>query len=164
MKVLKHGFLISFLLLVHNGLAQKKRFTIHFTYFQSYCEGARPTPEMEAETKKAKAYANKTVVWVSAKGKIDSAKTNAEGILILKLKKGIYSFYEDWRYYLDTPGDLDISNFDKTCLIEEWQKVTTLVTVTRKEVQIVPKNEIRSFCSFSLPCLLQNNVAPSRPN
>lgn len=163
MKFMKQSFLICFFLIVQAGLAQKKRLSIAYTYFQSYCEGAKPTPEMEAETKKAKPYANKIIVWVSAKGKIDSAKTNAEGLLQVKLKKGTYSFYESWRYYLSTPGDLDISNFDKTCMLEEWQKVTTLVSVTRKEIKIVPKNEIRSYCSFSFPCLLQNNVAPSRP-
>src|SRR5690606_25335664 len=101
-------------------LAQKKKVEILFTYTEPYCGGARPSEEMEQAAAAKQPYANKTIIYRSERGKVDSAQTNELGVLRIRIKKGTYYFYEQWRYNLYTPSDLPIERFDKTCLRAEW--------------------------------------------
>src|SRR4051812_22262680 len=96
--------LIIFLFSSFACFSQKKSITAKITYTEPYCGGARPTKEIEAEAKKEKPYAKKTIILVSSEGKIDSIKTNSSGIIKYKLKPGNYKLFESWRYYKTSPN------------------------------------------------------------
>jgi hypothetical protein len=135
-------------------LSQKKKVQICFTYIEPYCGGARPTEEMEQDAQKRKVYANKTIVYISSRGKLDSATTNSEGKLQLKLRKGTYSLYEQWRYNMDTPNNYPIESFDRECLKIEWEKMVYKLEVGRRNVSLKEINTILIPCSWQTPCLI----------
>src|SRR5581483_9411013 len=90
--------------------AQKKTISSKITCIQPYCGGARPTPQMEADAQKPKPYTSKMIIIVSDKGKVDSAKTDASGLLKKKLDQGNYKLYESWRHYKSTPNGESVSH------------------------------------------------------
>ena len=157
---MKHVLLAFFLLSVFASKSQKKTVYVSIQYLQPYCGGARPSDEMINEAERPRPYANMTVMWVSANGRIDSAKTNEQGQLKLKLKKGTYFLYESWRYYLNTPNDLPIESFDKECLKTEWQKAICKIKVQKKSADISGLGPLVKPCSWALPCL---NTQPQIP-
>jgi hypothetical protein len=140
--------------------SQKKTINVTFTYIQPYCGGARPSEEMLREAEKPKPYSNKTVMCVSTKGRIDSAKTDENGKARFKLKKGSYLVYESWRYYLYTPFNIPIESFDRECLKSEWQKATCKIVVDRKAANVVGLHPIVVPCSWNAPCLLEQGPVP----
>jgi hypothetical protein len=115
---------------------------------------------MENEASGPKPYSNRTVVFVSDKGQIDSLKTNNEGVLKKKLRKGDYKLYEPWRYYLYTPENLPIESFDRECLKEEWQKQMYLVKVSKEEIKTIKVTPVIFNCPWAAPCLLQQGPPP----
>jgi hypothetical protein len=133
--------------------AQKVRVEIPVSYTRPYCGGARPTEEMEKEAATPKPLIGATFIWLSEDGRSDSVRTDSEGKLHLKLKKGSYKIYEAWRYRLDTPNNLPIENFDKLCLRAEWEQSTFQVTVTKKKYDYRILQPIVKVCDWSLPCL-----------
>ncbi len=146
------------LVLMHISIqAQKKLITIPFTYIQPYCGGARPSPEMVAEALVPKLYSNYSIIIVSSKGKIDSSKTNEKGVLIKKLKPGAYKLIEAWRYYKKAPQNLPLSYFDINCLKTEWTKEIKEVTITKKEIKVISKNDIYFDCEWKLSCMLEEH-------
>jgi len=140
--------------------AQKKKVTLTITYYKPYCGGARPTPEMEKDAQTPKAYSKNTVIFVSQNGKVDSAKTSAEGSISLKLKPGTYKFYEAWRFYKKTPDLTDTIRFESPCLKEEWAKEFQILTLTKKTSKIEHKNDIVEFCDYQIPCFIHNFKPP----
>jgi hypothetical protein len=137
---------------VFAGFSQKKNITINLTYYQPYCGGARPTKEIEAEAAKSKPYANKMVMVVSNVGKVDSIKSNADGVIKLRLKRGTYKIYEAWRYYKTSQDGL-IAKYDAECLKAEWQKEYYTITVSKNEFVITEVNQIINNCSWNRFCL-----------
>ena len=81
------------------SFGQKKTVLVSLSYYQPYCGGARPSRDMQEEATKPKPYANKMVIVISAAGKVDSVKSNTNGVIKLRLKRGTYKIYETWRYY-----------------------------------------------------------------
>lgn len=156
---LKTG-LIIFLLSGFACFSQKKNVTLKITYTEPYCGGARPTKEIEAESKKPKPYAKKTIVILSNAGKADSVKTNSSGTLKLKLKPGTYKLFEAWRYYKASPNGMPLADFDAECLKTEWQKEIILITVAAKTSSCTPKNDIVTFCPWAIPCMLESSRPP----
>lgn len=150
-------FLISFL-----TFSQKKAVVINMTYREPYCGGARPTAEMEEEAQKARPYARKKIIVVAANGKVSSFKTDAKGILKLKLHAGTYRVYESWRYAKKAPKALPLNNFDTECLKLEWQKEAFLIKVG-DNISIELKNEIILSCPWAIPCIL-DSFRPELPN
>lgn len=148
-------FLSSFL-----AFAQKKGCVITMTYREPYCGGARPSPEMEEEAQKARPYARKKIILVSANGKVSSFKTDAKGTLKLKLQPGTYRVYESWRYTQKTPKGLPLKNFVAECLKTEWQKETLVITVSSEKTSSEVKTEIVTFCPWNLPCLSESYQPP----
>lgn len=128
---------------------------------QPYCGGARPTPEILKDAETPKPYANKTIVIISTKGKVDSVKTNATGLLSVKLKEGEYKLFEAWRYYKKADGGMMVSDFEAECLKAEWQKEIKMIEVTKTEVKISEKNEIIQVCPWNLPCILDSRKPPA---
>lgn len=126
------------------------------TYREPYCGGARPSPEMEEEAQKARPYARKKIILVSANGKVNSFKTDAKGALNLKLQPGTYRVYESWRYTHKTPKGLPLTNFDAECLKTEWQKETLVITANAETVTTELKNEIITPCPWNLPCITES--------
>jgi hypothetical protein len=142
--------------------APKKELSLKLTYTSNYCGGARPTEEMENGASKPRAYADRSVIIISEKGKIDSVRTNSEGVLKKKLRAGSYKLFEPWRYNLFTPENLPIDAFDRECLKNEWQKQMFQVTISKEEVKTISVTPIIFFCPWAAPCLLQQEVPPGR--
>ncbi len=140
--------------------SQKKLVSTTISFTQQYCGGARPSAEILAEAEKPKAYANKTIVILSSKGKTDSVKTNADGLLKTNLKPGNYKLMEAWRYYKKANGGIPLSDFDKDCLKEEWKKEIKEIVITKKDVKIFEKNVIIEICPWNLPCILESKRPP----
>lgn len=157
--MLKLSTLLFFFLPV-SLLAQKVRVEISVTCTRPYCGGARPTEEMEKDAATPKPYGGAAFIWRSESGKVDSARTDADGKLHLKLKKGKYKIYEAWRYRLHTPNNLPFESFDKDCLKQEWEKMAFVVTVTKKTYTCVPQQAIVIPCDWSLPCLTEEVPIP----
>ncbi len=160
MKAFFNTLTILFTLVLFTACAQKNLVTQKITYIQPYCGGARPTPEMEAETQKPKPYSEKTIIIISEKGKVDSIKTDKDGNFKKTLKYGNYTFFEAWKYYKKTPDGTEISLYDKNCLATEWKKEFKSVSVTKGKVTEEEKYQINLKCPWSMPCLLEQNVQP----
>lgn len=142
--------------------AQKTRVQIEVSHLHPYCGGARPTEEIEKEASTPKPFAGKTFIILSEKKKIDSVRTDDKGLLTIKLKKGSYRIYEAWRYNLETPGHADIMQFDRTCLLAEWEKVYATLIVEKKKFRHQVLNPIVDFCEGQYPCLNSVEVPPGR--
>lgn len=153
---------ISFIFLSTITIAQKKKITCTINYYKPYCGGARPTPEMEKDGQTPKPYSKTTVIFVSQNGHVDSAKTDANGGITLKLKAGTYKFYEAWRFYKKTPDSTDTIRFESPCLKEEWAKEFQVLTLTKKSSNIEQKNTIIEFCDYQIPCFIHNFKPPKR--
>lgn len=141
-------------------LSQKRSICLAITYIEPYCGGARPTKEMEEEAKKAKPYIKKSIIVVSESGKIDSAKTDALGLLNLRLRPGKYKLFEAWRYYRQPPSGFSMKDLDKDCLTLEWQKEVFSLSFGRKNMGSHPKNQIVIYCPWATPCLLESARPP----
>ncbi len=140
----------------------KKTIRLKVEYLQPYCGGARPTPEMEKDAQTPKNYANRTIIFVSSNGKIDSTKTNASGDLKIKLPIGNYKMYEAWRFYKASPDGSSKDKYDKECLSQEWTKDFGKVTVTKKTIAQSDKEYIVNYCDHMFPCLLETHKPPMR--
>ncbi|HWY12597.1 MAG TPA: hypothetical protein VN026_14790 [Bacteroidia bacterium] len=145
---------LNFIILLLMPLAQfsQSGVFLELTQEQKYCGGAKPSPEILKQYEKPLIYANKKLIIVSAKGKIDSVKTDSKGVLKLKLKPGLYKLYEPWRYHKATPDGTDIKNFDKECLQKVWAKVDILID-TQKKKQHIEVNIDPLFCMHEIPCV-----------
>lgn len=154
---MKTIILIITFLITLSGCAQKK-VKLNFTYTKPYCGGARPTPEMEAESQIAHPYAHKTIIYKNDKGKTDSVKTDANGNVVLKLKNGNYKFYESWKYYKKTPNGQAQNLFDLNCLNAEWKIEMVNVTVSRKVTKINLVYDLIEKCPWQNECLLEKHM------
>lgn len=143
------------------GCAQKK-VMLEVKYFQPYCGGARPTPEIEKDAQTPKAYASQMIYFVSQKGTVDSVKTNEVGIFYKQFKPGVYKCYESWRFKKQTPDLSSADRFDKDCLKTEWNKEFMIITVTKVKVTSEYKNQIINHCDYNLPCLKESAKPPMR--
>lgn len=162
MKKLFHLTLMT-LLFVGSASCQKKTYAFKITYIQPYCGGAKPTPEMEEESRKLKPYSGKTVFFVSESGKTDSARTNEKGQLKIKLPLGNYKVFEDWRFHKKTANNEDPGNFDASCLQQEWNKHFMTVSIEKKKITKITENPIVQYCSWNAPCQNETHLPPTRP-
>ena len=156
-------YILTFCLSLTLGLlsySQKVVVSFNVTFTQPYCGGARPSPEMEAEFAKPKAFALKNIVLVSENGKKFSAKTNAQGVVKISLKPGNYKLYEVWRIRQKTYDGSDLKKFDKDCLLQEWKKEFAILKVDVKGGNYSETNGIQVPCYYAIPCLLDTY----RPN
>lgn len=132
-----------------SSFSQKRKIDIKIYYSQKNCQGLENISEDSIPTP----YSNKSIIFVSEKGKVDSAKTNTGGQLQLRLKKGRYTLFEPWRYNLYTPQNLPIGSFDRGCLIKEWEKVLFTIVITKETVKVVQNNPLVHLCPENIPCL-----------
>jgi hypothetical protein len=156
------SILILSTLFATSCMAQTKRVSISLEYLQPYCGGARPTPEMEAESHTPKPLPNATVILIDSKNKAKKVKSNSKGIINLKLKPGIYNIKEVWRHKKATPNGAEISQFDPNCLNEEWKVELIKITVTKTDVKTEAFYNITKYCEHSIPCLKEVFLPPMR--
>lgn len=154
---------VLFLILATNASCQKKMHKIKISYIQPYCGGARPSPEMVADGEKLRPYTGKTIIIVSEKGKVDSAKTDNEGYLNKKLAPGKYKLFEPWRFHKKTQTGEPQKDFDKDCLKAEWSKHFMEVVVTKTALTQKSDNPIIQNCSWDAPCLNETLKMQRRP-
>lgn len=162
MKVSKKILLVFIITSTLISFSQKKAISGQINFRQPYCGGARPSAEMLAEAEKSKPYADRTIIIVSHKGKVDSTKTDATGTFKIDLKVGKYKVFESWRYYKKAAGGMLVSDFDAECLKKEWKKEIKEIIVTKQETKISDKNEIVDICPRDLPCILESHKPPHR--
>lgn len=155
---------LSFLFFISSltSCAQKKLVSKKIEYTEPYCGGARPTPEMEEEAEKPKPYAAKTIIFINESGKIDSAKTDANGVFKKKLSYGKYNVFESWKYYKKTLNGTPIGSFDKNCIESEWKKQFMTINCSKKSVNIESKEPIILYCDYNTPCILEKHMPPKR--
>lgn len=140
----------------------QKKVMLEVKYFQPYCGGARPTPEMEKDAQTAKPYASKYIYLISQKGKVDSVKTNEVGVFYTLLKPGVYKCFVDWRYKKQSPDLSSPDRFDKECLKTEWDKEFMIITVTKLKITSQYTSQIINYCDYNLPCLKESAKPPMR--
>lgn len=160
MKVSKKILLILISASAFISYSQKMAVTGQINFKQSYCGGARPSAEILAQATKSKPYADKMVMIVSQKGKVDSVKTDANGTFKTTLKAGTYRVFEAWRYYKKATGGMLVGDFDAECLKKEWKKEIKEIIVTKKETKVLDKNEIVEVCPWDLPCIIDSHKPP----
>lgn len=154
---MKNIIFFAFIFLSYLGFTQKKT-KLNFFYTIPYCGGARPTPEMEAQTQIQHAYIKKTIIYVSDKGKVDSVKTDNKGNICLKLKDGTYKFYESWKFYKKTPNGQPNNLFDDACLKLEWEKEIYKVILSKKRSEITKQYDLLQKCPYQMECILEKNM------
>lgn len=140
--------------------AQQKSVSTQINFKQPYCGGARPSAEMLADAEKSIPYSNKTIIIISNKGRVDSVKTNSNGLFSANLAFGTYKVYEAWRYYKKSAGGMAVSDFNPKCLKKEWKKEILQIIVTEKDTKIIEKNNIVVVCPWNLPCILETKKTP----
>ena len=154
---MKKIILILAILSFTTGFSQTKKIKLKMVQFMPYCGGMRPTPEMEAKLKIATPYANKTLIYISDKNKIDSIVTDSKGVLKLKLPYGVYNFFEPWKYYKQIPFGEKEKNIKMECLVLEWAKSDMKITVGKTVVY----NEYKllyPICAYRFPCLINKHL------
>jgi hypothetical protein len=159
---MKHFVNLILLFLTVAAFSQRKKVPLEIFITSEYCGGARPDEKMKAEIEKPVPYTG-TIIYISEKGKVDSAKTNEAGKVTLKLRKGKYLVQEPWRYYLYTPHDLPIESFDRDCIKKEWEKLLMTIRVEKKGVIIHPEFPLHRSCPWNAPCILQSEPPPVAP-
>jgi hypothetical protein len=139
-----------------NCLAQtKKPLKFKLTQVQAYCGGVHPSPEMEAELKKPMPYANKTLIRVSDKNKVDTITTDANGYIIAPTKIGKYNYFEPWKYFKQIPNNEPESNIKMDCIKSQWACPDLVLTVAKKTTLV--NNIEYQKCPHSFPCLIKRN-------
>lgn len=159
--------ILLLLLLPSFFLAQKVKIKIDVAYLQPYCGGARPDESIVQEMEKPKALRNAYFVILHENGRADSVKTDQNGVLSFRLRKGEYKIYEAWRYKMYTPHNMPITSFDKDCLRSEWEKFAFVVKVKNHKYSVTAVNQIVEYCDWTLPCwtaeiLVPPGAAPGR--
>lgn len=153
--------LFFFLMSISFVNAQKEKIVLTISCRGEYCGGARPSQEMIEAAQRSKPYANKVIVIISDKYKVDSVKTNDKGELIFKIKPGKYKLYEAWKYYKTGSQGMDVSKFDRECLKMEWnQEIYRIIKEKKKKTRIEVGLEIMNRCEFGMPCLRPENMHP----
>ena len=111
---------------------------------------------MEAQQSLAVPYANKKLIYVSDKNKIDTITTDANGYLKIKLKVGTYRFFEPWKYYKKIPHGENESNIKMDCIALEWAKADLQIAVSKTTV--ITNNLIYPVCPYRFPCLIKKHL------
>jgi hypothetical protein len=142
--------------------SQKQVVILQITCIQPYCGGAQPTEAIELESRKPKPFSNQLIILVSGSGKVQCAKTDSAGYLKLRLKKGNYTLFEEWRYYKQFPAPYAAEAFDKTCLAVEWKKELLTLKVTGDNVEVSAQRELILYCSYAMPCVLETHLPPAQ--
>lgn len=154
---MKKIFFFIFILSSVFSFGQKILVKYEMMQIRPYCGGARPPKDMEEKARIPQPYANLTLIYKSSKGKIDSVKTDDNGILLLHLKPGTYHFFEPWKYHKKTPEGSPMTAYNKTCLEAEWKKEDLKITVAAKGNPIITNNITTAKCAWNQDCLLQKH-------
>ncbi|MES2761110.1 MAG: hypothetical protein V4677_02845 [Bacteroidota bacterium] len=154
MKLLYILFIIIFW---GSAFSQTKKVKIKLVQYLPYCGGAKPTPEILKSTEKATPYANKKLILISDKEKIDTITTDKSGNVCKKLTYGTYKVYEPWKFYKRAPSGVVESNVKMDCLKEEWVKEDLKITVTKKST-LVENNLKYPKCAYQFPCLINKHM------
>ena len=148
------------LILLNIGCSSTKHVLLSINYLEPYCGGARPTIEMEKDAQTLKPCIRKKVFYVSGKGVVDSVTTNEFGSCKIKLKSGVYNFYEEWRFKKQSPNGAPLDQFDKACLKTEWAFDFLVLTIDGTTILQKGTNTISNYCPHNMPCMLDNFKPP----
>ena len=146
---------ILILICTHLSLfSQTKKSKVKLVQYIPYCGGAKPSKDLENTPNKGIAYANKKLIFVSDKQKIDTIITDKNGYLKMNLPYGTYLVYEPWKFYNKIPNGMDANNIDTACIKEQWHKEDLKIVLSKKTVTIA-NNLIYPKCPYQFPCLIK---------
>lgn len=150
-------FITSLVYFCLTGCTSTQKIRLQVNYKQPYCGGARPTPEILQDAELPKPYSAKTVFILSENGKAFPVTTSPQGLIETKVKPGTYYLAEAWRYKKTTPDGTPLSDYETTCLQEEWKKSIGSFTVNQLKSGN-DSNSVKMFllelpCPWQLPCL-----------
>jgi hypothetical protein len=133
----------------------QKEVKLKVSQYMPYCGGARPPKDVEQAARTAQPYANMTLIYKNAKGKVDSVKTDDTGMATLNLNYGTYTFYEAWRHYKKLPDPSLKNNYDKKCMEKEWNKPLIVIIASEKIDEKLRTIEIYQLCPHQQPCAIK---------
>lgn len=136
--------------------AQSKKVRIKLEQYIPYCGGARPTPEILKSAETPVPYANKKLIIISPKGKIDTVITDSSGNICKRLPYGTYKFFVPWKFYKMIPPNTPENNLQMDCLKEEWTKEDLKIIVSKKATT-VENNLEYPMCPYKFPCLINKH-------
>lgn len=145
---------IYFLLFSMSLFSQSRKTKLKIVQYMPYCGGARPNKDLQNTPDKAIAYANRKMIFISDKQKIDTLITDKNGYLKLNLPYGTYFMYEPWKYYMKIPQGMQESNLNMDCLKEEWAKEDLKITISKKTITVVDNLKLPK-CPYRFPCLIK---------
>ncbi len=122
------------------------------SYSRPYCNGARPTPDMEEAANQRHPFANQMFYFVNGT-KVDSVRTDANGILKTQLKGNGWVVLEGWQYYKTAPDNGNMANYKKECLEEEWRKTIAPLLFTTAKKSVDTAIHVQYKCPFAHPCV-----------
>ena len=148
-------FFIYLLLLFSSSLfSQSKKTKIKIIQYIPYCGGAKPNKDLKNTPERGIAYANKKLIYISDKQKIDTLTTDKNGYLKLNLPYGTYFIYEPWKYYMKIPQGMQENNINMDCLKVEWAKEDLKITISKKTMTVVDNLKLPK-CPYQFSCLIK---------
>jgi hypothetical protein len=154
MRKMKSIFILMFFLFSISLFSQARKSKIKIVQYMPYCGGAKPNKKLENTPNKGIRYANKKLIYISDKQKIDTITTDKNGYLKFNLPYGTYYLYEPWKYYMKIPKGMKEDNIDKECLKEEWAKEDMKITISKKTITVVDNLKLPK-CPHQFPCLIK---------
>ena len=154
---MKLFFVHIFLLASFFSFSQARKTKIKIVQYIPYCGGARPNKEFPNTPNEGIAYANKKLIYISDKQKIDTLTTDKNGYLKLNLPYGTYFVYEPWKYYMKIPKGMDEQNLNIDCLKDEWAKEDMKITISKKTITVADNLKLPK-CPYQFPCLINKHL------
>lgn len=154
---MKISFVCLLLAFSFSLFSQSKKTQIKLVQYLPYCGGAKPNKDLQNTPDKSVAYANKKLIIVSDKQKIDTFLTDKNGYLKMNLPFGTYLAFEPWKYYMKIPKGMSESNLNMDCLKEEWAKEDLKITISKKTTTVVDNLKLPK-CSYQFPCLIDKHL------
>ncbi|MGZ3942477.1 MAG: hypothetical protein ACXVOH_10515, partial [Bacteroidia bacterium] len=137
-------FSFAFTLILSSYTCFAQKVTVHLTYTNSYCGGARPSPEMEAKQNIPKNFHD---VHIILNGKKHcKAKTDSLGYFSLPLKPGTYKIY-----LTKLKNEAHYTTYDPSC--------PQMLKASYGEL-VVEKGKKTAEANLHIPC---NPCEPPRP-
>ena len=135
--------------------------TVHLTlsYTRPYCNGARPTPDMEEAAQQRHPMANQMFYFVK-ESKVDSVKSDAAGSLTARLKGEGWIVLEAWQFYKKAPDNGNMANYREDCLKDYWRKTMVPLVFTPSRMNLDTIIQINYQCPFAHPCVKEGMAVP----
>lgn len=131
---------------------QKLKLEIELTYIVPDCKDGHNQADFPAKSKTAGLPNTKFYIYQGKKC-VDTVKTDANGIVIVKLAPGNYDFFEAWKHFKKTPDGSPVTDFFMDCLQKEWAKPNYQLRLAEEDIKLDYNGVSASRCSNEYACL-----------